>query len=57
MVTVPAGTFSTIRLRRQVLVGAGGGEGADKTFWFAEGIGKIKETGGQTEELSAYSLP
>jgi len=57
MITVPAGTFTTLRVRRQTLVGAGGGEGADKTYWFAEGIGKIKETGGQTEELAAYSLP
>jgi hypothetical protein len=57
MVTVPAGTFTTIRVRRVTLVGAGGDEGADKTYWFAEGVGKIKETGGQTEELAAYSLP
>jgi hypothetical protein len=57
MVTVPAGTFSTIRVRRQVIVGAGGDPGADKTFWFTEGVGKIKESGGQIEELASYSLP
>jgi hypothetical protein len=56
-VTVPAGTFTAIRLRRVVLVGAGGDEGADKTFWFAEGVGKVKETGGQTEELMSYTIP
>jgi hypothetical protein len=27
-----------------------------KTFWYARGIGKIKETGGQTEELLDYKV-
>jgi hypothetical protein len=27
-----------------------------KTFWYAKGIGKVKETGGQTEELLDYKV-
>jgi hypothetical protein len=50
-VTVPAGTFTTVRLRKIT-----SGE-ADKQFWFAAGVGKIKEEGEQREELRAYSLP
>jgi hypothetical protein len=52
-ITVPAGTFTTVRLRK---VGSGLGA-SDKTYWFAPGVGKIKETGGQTEELMAYQIP
>lgn len=48
-VTVPAGTFSALRVRKTTS-GA-----ADKTFWFAKGVGKLKETGEQTEELKAVS--
>ena len=29
----------------------------DKTVWVARGVGKIKETGGQTEELASFSIP
>lgn len=50
-VTVQAGTFTTVRLRKIT-----SGE-ADKQFWFAAGVGKIKEEGEQREELKAYSLP
>jgi hypothetical protein len=50
-VTVPAGTFTTLRVRK-VTSGA-----ADKTFWFARGVGKIMEQGEQREELRAYTLP
>jgi hypothetical protein len=50
-VTVPAGTFTAMRLHK-VTSGA-----ADKMFWFAAGVGKIKETGDQTEELVSYTLP
>lgn len=50
-VTVPAGTFTALRLHK-VTSGA-----ADKMFWFAAGVGKIKETGDQTEELVSYTLP
>jgi hypothetical protein len=51
-ITVPAGTYRTLRVRRTST-----GEGSDKTFWFAAGVGKIKETGGQTEELVSYTKP
>jgi hypothetical protein len=30
---------------------------ANKTFWFARGVGKVFEAGDQTEELVSYSLP
>lgn len=51
-VTVPAGTFDCIQLRR-----SGDITQAAKTFWFARGVGKVKELGDQTEELTEYSLP
>lgn len=54
-VTVPAGTFKALVVRRL----ADSGSGTDKSFWFVRGVGKIKETGvgQQTEELLSYSLP
>jgi hypothetical protein len=30
--------------------------GARKSFWFCRGIGKVKETGGQTEELIDHKV-
>jgi len=51
-VTVPAGTFACLRLRR---MGAQFGQ-ADKTFYFARGVGKVKEVGDQIEELASYQL-
>lgn len=54
-VTVPAGTFRTVRLRRAGDVS--GTTTADKTYWFAAGVGKVRETGKQTEELTGYSIP
>jgi hypothetical protein len=50
MVTVPAGTFDALVLRK-VSVAA-----SQKTYWYAPGVGKVKETGGQTEELLDYEL-
>ncbi len=51
---VPAGDFCTLRVRRTSTVG--GTPGSDKTYWFARGIGKVKEVGGsQTEELLSSS--
>ena len=50
-VTVPAGTFTALKLRKTTS-GA-----ADKTFWFAKGVGKVKEQGDQLEELLSYTLP
>jgi hypothetical protein len=49
-VVVPAGEFSAVRVRRE------SGSGAVKTYWYAFGVGKVKESGGQTEELSAYRV-
>jgi hypothetical protein len=48
-VTVPAGTFDAIVLQK-----AGGGE--VKTYWYVRGVGKVKETGGQIEELVSYEV-
>jgi hypothetical protein len=50
-VTVPAGTFTAVQFRKVT-----SGE-ADKRFWFAAGVGKIKEEGEQREELRAFELP
>jgi hypothetical protein len=49
-VTVPAGTFK----HALVFTKAGGGD--LKTYWYVRGVGKIKETGGQTEELVSYEV-
>lgn len=48
-VTVPAGTFRALVLRRQ------GGSKA-KTFWYVKGVGKVKEDGDELEELVSYEL-
>ncbi len=55
-VTVPAGTFNAIKLKRIQQETA-----TIKYFWFARGIGKVKEAGEigspeQTEELVTYSV-
>jgi hypothetical protein len=55
VVTVPAGQFAALVL----LVATGTTPDAaskHKTYWFSPGIGKIKEQGGQTEELVSYYL-
>lgn len=50
VVQVPAGDFTCIRVSRQR-------EGsADKIYWYAPGVGKVREIGGQTEELESYSV-
>ncbi len=51
MVTVPAGTFSCLKLRKMT-----SGQ-ADKRFWFAAGVGKVKEEGEQLELLKTYNIP
>lgn len=48
-VTVPAGAFRALVVQK-----TGGGNA--KTYWFARGIGKVKELGGQLEELVSYQL-
>lgn len=27
-----------------------------KTYWYVRGVGKVKEIGGQTEELSSFEV-
>jgi hypothetical protein len=51
MVTVPAGTFEAVKLSR-----VSSSQGAVKTYWFAENVGKVKEDGGQLEELESYEV-
>jgi hypothetical protein len=51
MITVPAGTFETVHFHK-LTSGA-----AEKDYWWAKGVGKIKETGEQTEELTSYMIP
>jgi hypothetical protein len=49
---VPAGRFDQVRRLHRV------SSGSDKRFWFADGVGKLKEDGGgQTEELAGYDMP
>jgi len=49
-VTVPAGTFED-----PVIIQKAGGSSL-KTYWYVRGIGKIKESGGQTEELASFTV-
>ncbi|KAB2909160.1 MAG: hypothetical protein F9K40_04005 [Kofleriaceae bacterium] len=51
MVTTPAGTFTCLRVRKMT------SGNADKTYWFAKGFGKIRETGEQEETLTGYTIP
>lgn len=51
LVDVPAGRFSAVRVRRVDMT-----DGSVKTYWYAPGLGKVKETGGQTEELVSVDL-
>jgi hypothetical protein len=55
VIGVPAGHFCTLRVRRTTT--AGDGTGSTKTFWFARGVGKVREagTGERTEELVSYT--
>jgi hypothetical protein len=56
--TVPAGTFNdVIRVRRDRV---GFTNDSNKQFWFAPGVGKIRELdllSGDIEELTAYTIP
>lgn len=49
-VTVPAGTFDCLRVRKV-------SSSSTKEYWFARGVGKVMEVGGQTEELVSYEQP
>ena len=51
MITVPAGTFPCLKVRK-ITSGQ-----ADKRFWFSPGVGKVKEEGEQVELLTAYTIP
>lgn len=49
-VTVIAGTFVTLHVRRT------SSSGSIQDYWYARGVGKVKETGGgQDEELESYT--
>jgi len=47
---VPAGTFEHVIHFRKA------GSSTTKEYWYLHGVGKLKETGGQTEELVDYTL-
>jgi len=49
-VEVPAGTFEHALHLQKV------GGSSTKEYWYVPGVGKVKETGGQTEELTDYKL-
>jgi hypothetical protein len=49
-VTVPAGTFDNAVVFEKL------GSDTLKTYWYVPNVGKVKETGGQTEELTKYEL-
>lgn len=50
-VTVPAGTYDALHLRR-----VNPTNGKQKDFWFVQGVGKVKEVGGeQNQDLMAYT--
>lgn len=52
-ITVPAGTFTCVRVRKTSQTTA-----SNKVYWFAPGVGKVREAGmASLEELTAYSLP
>ncbi|MET0389201.1 MAG: hypothetical protein ABW321_24730 [Polyangiales bacterium] len=49
-VEVPAGKFE------HAIVFTKAGAGDQKMYWYVRGVGKVKETGGQTEELESYTV-
>jgi hypothetical protein len=49
-VTVPAGTFTAVSIQKVSATG-----GSTKTYWYMPGVGKVKESGGQLEELVSYT--
>jgi hypothetical protein len=53
--TVPAGTFTAVEIQRDNVL-----DPETKLFWFAVGVGKVREQNPETgavEELSAYEIP
>lgn len=61
MVEVPAGTFETVHIERTNLGDPTiPGDDERKQFWYARGIGKVKELdlqNGATEQLVSYDIP
>lgn len=57
VVTVPAGTFSCLRVHRVESPSAVDSNGADNVYWYARGVGKVKETGTIDHELLGYCYP
>jgi hypothetical protein len=52
-VTVPAGTFTVLHVKRTDT-----GNGKVREYFFAEGVGKVKEIGdNEIDEMSAYQTP
>jgi hypothetical protein len=50
-VTTAAGTFTCLKVNKTT-------SGlADKTYWFAKGVGKVQEMGEAVETLTAYTIP
>jgi hypothetical protein len=49
-VEVPAGVFEHVIHLQKI------GASTSKEYWYLRGVGKLKETGSQTEELTAYEL-
>jgi hypothetical protein len=49
-VTVPAGTFTAVVFEKTAQ------SSAKKTYYYARGVGKLKEVGVQTEELVSFSV-
>ena len=47
-VTVPAGTFTTLKVKRT---------DSGATAWFARGVGKVKQVSSTTAELVSFSIP
>ena len=47
---VPAGTFEHVIHFQKI------GSSTSKEYWYLRGVGKLKETGSQTEELTEYEL-
>ncbi len=49
-IQVPAGDFECVRIARMSETTT------DKIYWYAKGVGKVKEIGGQTEELASVDV-
>jgi DUF3108-like len=56
-VTVPAGTFACLRVHRVEAPSVVDTTGGDNRYWFARGVGKVKETGSVNHDLVSYSIP